>query len=124
MTATICDPWIERLIASGHLAPGARNLTRDKAAHQYNQANALDPTDADYLYTPGQAAAAARDALAVIGIEVSDGTRILLTDGATGPRCYAYLLNVGQIAEAIEQHRLATGEAISADALIGALPWV
>lgn len=123
MTATICDPWIERLIHAGHLAPGARGLTREGAADQYNGANALTPEDADYLYTPGQAQAVAREALAVIGIEVPDSTRIVLTDGRAGPRCTTYMLNPGQITAAVEQHRLATGEAISTDALIEALPW-
>ena len=120
---TITDPWIERQIRSGHLAPGARGLTRDEAAHQFNEANALDPTDDGYLYTPGQAQVVTRDALAVIGIEVGPDTRVVLTDGRAGPRCSYYLLNPGQVEAAVEQHRLATGESISADALIGALPW-
>ncbi|GAB03903.1 hypothetical protein GII30_14940 [Gordonia amarae] len=120
---TITDPWIERLIQSGHLAPGARGLTREAAARQYNEANALTPEDDDYLYTPGQAQATARDALAVIGIDVDPDTRVVLTDGRAGPRAGAYLLNVGQIEFAVEQHRLTTGESLSADALIEALPW-
>lgn len=119
----ITDPWIERQIRSGHLAPGARGLTREQAAHQHNQANALGPVDDDYLYTPGQAQVVARDALAVIGIDVDPGTRVVLTDGRAGPRCHTYMLNPGQIEFAVEQHHLATGEAISADALIEALPW-
>ncbi|WOC12413.1 hypothetical protein [Gordonia sp. MP11Mi] len=90
MTApTICDPWIERLISSGQLALGARGLTREEAAHQYNSANALTESDDDYLYTPGQAAGAARDALAIIGLEVPADARILLTDGRPGPRCWS-----------------------------------
>lgn len=119
----ITDPWIERQIRSGHLAPGARGLTREQAAHQHNQANALGPVDDDYLYTPGQAQVVARDALAVIGIDVPDGTRVVLTDGRAGPRAGAYLLNPGQIECAVEQHRLITGESLSADALTQALPW-
>jgi len=123
MTSTLTDPWIERQIRAGHLAPGARGLTREQAAHQYNEANALDPTDPDFLYTPGQAQVVARDALAVIGIDVDPDTRVVLTDGRAGPRAGAYLLNVGQIEFAVEQHRLTTGESLSADALIEALPW-
>lgn len=122
-TPTITDPWIERLIHAGHLAPGARGLTREQAAEQYNAANALDPTDDGYLYTPGQAQVVARDALAVIGIDVDPGTRVVLTDGRAGPRCTSYMLNPGQIEFAIEQHRLVSGENLSADALIEALPW-
>ena len=122
-TPTITDPWIERQIRSGHLAPGARGLTREQAAEQYNEANALTPEDVDYLYSPGQAQQAARDALAVICIAVPDSTRVVLTDGRAGLCCTYYLLNVGQIECAVEQHRLATGESISADALIEALPW-
>lgn len=124
MTApTICDPWIERQIHAGRLAPGARGMSRAEAADQCNAANALDPTDPDYLYTPGQAQQVACEALAVIGIDVDPDTRIVLTDGRAGPRCTTYMLNPGQIEAAVEQHRLITGEAISADALTEALPW-
>lgn len=123
MTTTIADPWIERLIRRGALAPGARYMSREDAAHQHNAVNALDPADPDHLYTPGQAQQVARDALAVIGIDVDRGTRVLLTDGRVGTRCGYHLLNVGQIEYAVEQHRLVTGETISADAVIGALPW-
>ncbi|MBS4103068.1 MULTISPECIES: hypothetical protein [Mycobacteriales] len=124
MTApTICDPWIEKLITAGRLAPGARRLTREEAAHQYNEANALTEADDDFLYTPGQAAGAARDALAVIGIEVADSARILLTDMTGGQHCWSYLIEPGQIACAIEQHRLVSGESLSATAILEALPW-
>ncbi|GAA1085155.1 hypothetical protein [Tsukamurella spumae] len=123
MTTTICDPWIERQIHRGALAPGARGMSRDEAAAQYNEANALNPTDDDYLYTPGQAQVVARDALATIGIEVADDARVLLTDGRAGPRAGAYLLNPGQVETAVEQHRLITGESLSADAVIASLPW-
>lgn len=119
----ITDPWIERQIRAGHLAPGARGISRAEAADQYNAANALDPEDDDYLYTPGQAQSVARDALAMIGVDVDPDTRVVLTDGRAGPRCHTYMLNIGQIEAAVEQHRLATGENLSADALIGALPW-
>ncbi|MEP9391109.1 hypothetical protein ABLE94_02470 [Gordonia sp. VNK1] len=122
-TTTITDPWIERQITRGHLAPGARELSREDAAAQYNEANALEPTDPDFLYTPGQAQAVARDALATIDIDVDHAARVVLTDGRAGPRAGAYLLNVGQIEGAIDQHRLVTGESLSADALIQALPW-
>lgn len=122
-TALITDPWIERQITAGLLAPGARDLTREEAAAQFNAANALDPADHGFLYTPGQAQVVARDALATIGIEVDDDTRIVLTDGTAGPRCAYYLLNPGQIEAAVEQHRLVTGESLSADAVIASLPW-
>ena len=124
MTTTIADPWIERQITAGRLAPGARGMTREDAARQFNDANALDPADPDYLYTPGQAQITARDALAVIGIDVDADTRVLLTDGSAGPRCTYHLLNPGQIEAAVEQHYLVTGERVSADAVIEALPWV
>ena len=124
MTAiTVTDPWIERMIHAGHLAPGGRDLSREEAAAQYNEANALEPTDPDYLYTPGQAQQVARDALATIDIEVPAATRVLLTDAHVGLRCTNYLLNPGQIEFAIDQHRLISGEDLSADALIAALPW-
>jgi hypothetical protein len=124
MTAiTVTDPWIERQIHAGHLAPGGRDLSREEAAAQYNEANALEPTDPDFIYTPGQAQAVARDALAVIGIEVDPNTRVLLTDMSAGLRCGYYLVEPGQIEFAIDQHLLTTGESLSVDALIQALPW-
>ncbi|KJR05085.1 hypothetical protein [Gordonia sihwensis] len=42
----------EHLIASGHLAPGARSMTLTDAIDQYNEANALAPCDPDYIQTP------------------------------------------------------------------------
>lgn len=124
MTTTLTDPWIERQITAGRLAPGARGMSREEAARQFNAVNALDPADPDHLYTPGQAQQVARDALAVIGIDVDADTRVLLTDGSAGLRCTYYLVSPGQIEYAVEQHRLVTGETISADAVIEALPWV
>lgn len=123
MTTTLTDPWIERLIRRGALAPGARGLSREDAAHQFNAVNALEPADNGFLYTPGQAQATARDAVAVIGIDVDADTRVLLTDGSAGPRCTYHLVSPGQIEYAVEQHYLVTGERVSADAVIGALPW-
>ncbi len=122
-TTTLTDPWIERQIAAGRLSPRARGMTRAEAADQHNAANALDQTDPEYLYSPGQAQTVARAALSMVGIDVTDGTRIILTDLVAGPRCWVYLANCGQIEAACEEHRLTTGEQISADALIGALPW-
>ncbi|ANI91225.1 hypothetical protein [Dietzia timorensis] len=122
MTATLTDPWIERQITAGRLAPGARGMSRTEAAEQYNQANSLTESDDDYLYTPGQAQQAAHDALAVIGIETGDA-RILLSDGRPGPRCWSYLVEPGQLEFALDQHRLTTGASLSADAVMEALPW-
>lgn len=124
MTTVLCDPWVERHIATGRLSPGARGLTREDAASQYNEANGLIPADVDYLYTPTQAATAARELLGDIGVEIDAGVRILLTDGTGGPHCWTFLVEPGQIEFACEQHRLVTGEAISSDALERALPWV
>lgn len=123
MTTTLIDPWIERMIQAGNLAPGARGMTREEAARQHNAANALTPEDADYLYSPGQAQQVARDALTTLDIEVDPTTRVLLTDCTAGPRCGYYLVEPGQIEGAIEQHYLITGERLSTDALIQALPW-
>ncbi|MGB6244659.1 hypothetical protein [Gordonia sp. (in: high G+C Gram-positive bacteria)] len=47
------DGYRERLIASGHLAPGARSMHLADAIDQYNEANALDPSDPDYIRPPG-----------------------------------------------------------------------
>lgn len=124
MTTVLCDPWVERLIAAGQLSPGARGLTREDAASQYNEANGLIPADVDYLYTPTQAATAARELLGDIGVEIDADVRILLTDGDGGQRCWSHLVELSQLAFACEQHRLITGDSISFGALEGALPWV
>lgn len=123
MTTIFCDPWIERHIAAGHLSPGARGLTREAAAEQYNECNGLVPSDEDFLYSPGQAAAVVRDLLGDIGIEIHADARVLLTDGDGGPRCWSHLVEPGQLEFACEQHRLITGETINADAIMEALPW-
>ncbi|WP_454165396.1 hypothetical protein [Gordonia iterans] len=123
MTTTLIDPWVERQIQSGRLAPGARGLSRAEAADQHNAANALAPTDHDFLYSPGQAQQVALAALSMVGVDLPAGTRVVLTDLVAGRCGRAYRANVGQIEAAVEEHRLATGEAISADALIAALPW-
>ncbi|GEE01442.1 hypothetical protein nbrc107696_18880 [Gordonia spumicola] len=123
MTTIFCDPWVERHIATGQLSPGARGLTREDAASQYNEANGLISADVDYLYTPTQAATAARELLSDIGVEIAEGARILLTDGTGGPHCWTFLVEPSQLEYACEQHRYITGESINADALEGALPW-
>lgn len=123
MTATLTDPWIERQIAAGRLAPGARGMSRAEAADQHNAANALTAEDHNYLYSPGQAQRAALAALSMVGIDLPADTRVVLTDLVAGLCGRAYRANVGQIEAAVEEHRLATGEAISAEALLNALPW-
>ena len=123
MTITTTDPWIEQHITTGHLSPGARGLTRDDAATQYNQSNALTASDPDFLYTPETAQAAVHDALRLAGIDVPDHREIALTDCAAGPRAGRYAVTPTQIEAACEQFRLVTGDAISGDALVAALPW-
>lgn len=46
------DGYRERLIAAGRLSPGARSMPLVDAIDQYNEANALQPGDADYLQPP------------------------------------------------------------------------
>ncbi len=123
MTTVLCDPWIERHITAGRLSPGARGMSREAAAEQYNEANGLVPSDPDYLYTPGRAAATTRDLLGDIGVEIAEDARVLLTDMAGGPRCWTFLVEPGQIEFACEQHRLVTGETINPDPIMEALPW-
>ncbi|OBC02712.1 antirestriction protein ArdA [Gordonia sp. 852002-50395_SCH5434458] len=43
------DSWIDQQIAEGVLSPGARGMTPQAAADQYNAANVLVPTDPGYL---------------------------------------------------------------------------
>lgn len=123
MTTVLCDPWIERHIAAGRLSPGARGLTREDAATQYNECNGLVRSDEDYLYTPGRAAAIARELLGDIGVEIAEGARVMLTDVDGGARCWTFLVEPTQLEYACEQHRLITGESIHPDALERALPW-
>ncbi len=123
MTTILCDPWVERHIATGQLSPGARGMSREAAAEQHNEANGLIPADVDFLYTPGQAATVVRELLGDIGLEIDAGARILLTDGDGGPRCWSHLVEPGQIEYAAEQHRYITGNSINADAIERALPW-
>ena len=131
MTATVAtrpaltDPWTERQIRAGRLAPGARGLTRCEASRQYNATNALSPADPDFLYTPGRAQAAARAVLALVGIHIAPQVVVMLTDDdRTGPWCATHRVNPGQVDAAAEQHRQVTGETVSAHALTEALPWV
>lgn len=123
MTTVLCDPWIERHIAAGRLSPGARGLAREDAATQFNSANGLVQSDVDFLYTPTQATATARELLADVGVEIDADARILLTDGDGGVRCWTHLVEPSQIEFACVQHRLVTGEIINADAIMEALPW-
>lgn len=123
MTTTIADPWIERHIDAGRLVPGARGLSRAQVAAQHNSANALDPSDTDYLFTPDQAQMLANELLALIGITIAPTTRIMLTDGHAGPWCGAYCVNVSQLEFALEQDHQITGERINADALLSEVPW-
>lgn len=123
MATILCDPWIERHISAGRLSPGARGLDREAAAEAYNEANGLVASDVDYLYTPGQAAEAARELLGDIGIEIHADARILLTDMKSGPKCWSHLVEPSQIEYAAEQHRLVTGETINPDPIMEALPW-
>lgn len=122
-TRPITDPWTERQIQRGLLAPGARGLTRCEAARQYNATNALSPADHDYLYTPGAAQHAARAVLALVGITVAPQTTVVLTDARSGPWCATHRVTPGQVEAACEQHWQVTGEDISAHAVLDALPW-
>ena len=122
-TTTWLDPWVERQISAGRLAPGARGMSRADAAAQYNAANALTPADEDYLYTPEQAQAAARAVLAAVGVHVDDAVTVTLTDGAAGPWCRDYLVNPGQLEAGLEQLHLITGEHLAAEAVLRQLPW-
>ncbi|WP_168700889.1 hypothetical protein [Gordonia paraffinivorans] len=117
------DPWVERQISAGRLAPGARGMSRADAAEQYNQANAFTPADQAFLYTPEQAQAVAREALGAVGIDVDAAATVALTDGATGPWSQAYRVNPGQVETGLEQLYLITGEHLAAEAVLSQLLW-
>lgn len=121
---TATDLWIEQHIADGRLAPGARGMTRDEAAHQYNEANCLTAADDDYLHAPEQAQKVVHDALRLVGLDVPDHTDVTLTDRSTGPRHRSDRVSPSQVEAACEQFRLVTGDALSAEAIVNALPWI
>lgn len=52
MNFTDDELWIERQIARRVLSPGARGMSAAYAARQHNQAQALSPTDENYLVPP------------------------------------------------------------------------
>ncbi len=52
MTFTDDELWIEQQIMRRVLAPGARGMSAADAARQYNESNALTPTDPSYLVPP------------------------------------------------------------------------
>ncbi|OBC01741.1 hypothetical protein [Gordonia sp. 852002-50395_SCH5434458] len=116
--------WINRRIRRGILSPAARGMTAEDAATQHNEANCLTESDADYLYSPRHAQRVAHDLLRFVDLEIADHRDVVLTDRTAGPRAGGCAVNCGQIETAAEQYRLITGEAISADALLDALPWV
>ena len=122
-TDTNLSSWTDRQIADGRQAPDARGMTPDDAAAQHNEANALSPEDPDDLYTPDGAQQRARDLLTTVGIEVGPTVHVVLTDGSAGSCSRWQRVNPGQLEAAAEQHRLMTGEALSADAIMEALPW-
>jgi len=67
----------------------------------------------------------AREVLGVIGIEVIGTRTVVLTDGdAVGPRVFTHIVQPSQLAYAVDQHRLATGESVDADELESSLPWL
>lgn len=116
--------WIETHIANRILSPAARAMTPEDAALQHNEAAALTTADADYLYTPSQAQAAAQLLLDLVGITALPGQAVVLTDtDDTGSEAFVVTINPSQLEAAAGQHRLITGDAVAADALIGALPW-
>lgn len=124
MTAITPNVWIERRIADGLLAPAAREMSPADAARQHNETNGLSAGDPDYLYAPDDAQQCAQDLLDTIGIEVAPGATVLLTDvDEVGAADDGHRVNPGQLEFACDQHRLATGEDVCADALIGAMPW-
>ena len=116
--------WTERQVSSGRLSPGARGMHPADAADQYNAANALIPADDDFLYSPCQAQERVRAVLALVGIDIDEAAIIMLSDvDDTGASSGLLMLNCGQVEAAVEEHRLTTGEDLSAEALMNALPW-
>ncbi|WOC14335.1 hypothetical protein [Gordonia sp. MP11Mi] len=81
----------EALIASGHLAPGARGMSLSDAIVQYNEVNALNPTDADYIHPPAPAVTL-DDAVKIIPAAWHDG---IAADAATQSCTVSYTAAAG-----------------------------
>lgn len=85
------DGYCEVLIASGHLAPGARSMSLADAIDQYNDVNALNPTDADYIHPPAPAVTLA-DAVEIIPAAWHDD---IAADAATQSCTVSYTAAAG-----------------------------
>lgn len=64
-----------------------------------------------------------REALLSLGLDVPCGAEIALTDtGVAGLAGRRYLVSPSQLAAAVDQHQLVTGELLDLDSLESALP--
>ncbi|EGD57150.1 hypothetical protein SCNU_02210 [Gordonia neofelifaecis NRRL B-59395] len=67
----------------------------------------------------------AKDALSIIGIQVTGGRSVVLTDrDSVGERAFTYLINPSQLEYACDQYRLTVGESIDYEGLEAVLPWL
>lgn len=125
MLADFTHRVIEDHIRAGRLSPGARTMRSDVALRQYNDANALSPADAEFLVDPAHAQGAARLALRLADHLIPPGCVITLTDAVPGyePSNQTYAVSPSQVEAAMEHLRQVTGDDISADAVVAALPW-
>lgn len=124
MSIATDNRWVEQQISAGRLSPGARAMTPEDAARQYNEAGALTVADDGYLYTPAHAQEVVIAALWLVDVPLPPGIQVLLTDlDDTGPAAGTYRVNPGQVEAALDQYAAVTGENISTEALIAALPW-
>ena len=126
MIADFTQHVIEDHIRAGRLSPGARGMRRiDQALRQYNNANALDPSDPEFLIDPHHAQGAARLALRLADHAIPPGCTVTLTDAVPGyePSSSSYAVSPSQVEAALEHLRAVTGDDISADAVVAALPW-
>lgn len=74
------------------------------------------------IITPQQRA---KEALAIVGINVTGNRTVVLTDrDSVGERAFTYLVNPSQLEYATDQYRLVTGESLDYEALEARLPWL
>lgn len=71
LTARTLSPvdFIEHHIARGDLSPAARTMDPAEVARQFNEANALEPGDVDYMTLPAMPTAAWAERMATAGRE-------------------------------------------------------
>lgn len=126
MLADFTQHVIDQHIAAGRLSPGARGMRPEQSLpSQFNEANGFGPSDPQFLVAPAAAQSAARLALRLADHLIPPGRTVVLTDAIPGddPGARAYAVSPSQVEFALDHLEQVTGDLISADAVVAALPW-